>query len=233
MSRAIKRYGTPAYLASQPGAPKRPPRRYSQPELRKRRRAGMTTAHYSGSFSLAREIAEVVNPLARRVAAAPRPGRFGLPVTWMAEYAHELVGTVVGWLAEADARTRTAHLAAEPGKRKFAMQKLIDLAQRPVLPEITNAALADGSWAAALTALADGVDAGLADMLARAYPPNAAGLRGRTSRSEQLARLLGRTLDHAALELERRLDSADSNPEPTPAKTDPRAELAALGVTTD
>ncbi|MDV3291912.1 hypothetical protein [Mycobacterium avium] len=234
---AVRRYGTPAYRASVPGAlqPKRPPRRYSQAELRERRRAGMIVGHYSGDWSLAREIAEVVSPLARRIAAADRPARFAhsqASVPWLAEATHEAVGVIVGWLAEADARVKTAHLAAEPGKRKYAMTTLIDLAQRPALPEVTDAALADSSWAAALTALADGIDGAFSGLLAQAYPPGAPGLRGRESRSEQLARLLGRTIDRAALELERRLDRDEQADHRQTAQTDPRAELAALGINT-
>jgi hypothetical protein len=60
----------------------------------------------------------------------------------LADAAHELVSTVVGWLAgwlaETDALAKTKHLAGEPGKRTYAMTTLIDLAQRPALPEITD-----------------------------------------------------------------------------------------------
>lgn len=56
----MKRFGTPAHIASQPNAPQLPPRRYSQAEIRERRRAGLSTS-YTGQFSLAREIAEVVH----------------------------------------------------------------------------------------------------------------------------------------------------------------------------
>ncbi|KAA1431096.1 MULTISPECIES: hypothetical protein [Mycolicibacter] len=231
--RAVRRFGTPAHLASLPGAPKRPPRRYSQTELRERRRTGLTVGHYAGDWSLAREIADVVRPLAERVAAAPSSARFRLPVAWLAEATHELVGVIVGWIAEADAHAKTAHLANEPGKRKYAMTTLIDLAPRPALPEISRESLDAGSWAAVLTALADDIDGPLSALLGRAYPPNANELRGQTSRSERLARLLAQTLDRAALELERRLDTAQDHPEPTTSTTptDPRAVLAEMGVT--
>ncbi|MGD1282052.1 hypothetical protein ACKUUI_02315 [Mycobacterium seoulense] len=233
---AARRYGTPAYRASVPGAPQPTrPRRYSQTELRERRRVGMTVGHYGGDWSLAREIADVVTPLAERIADADRPARFShsqASVPWLAEATHEAVGVVVGWLAEADARVKTAHLAAEPGKRRYAMTTLIDLAQRPALPEVTDAMLADGSWAAALTAMADSIDAAFSGMLARAYPPGAPGLRGQASRAEQLVRLLGRTIDRAALALEQRLDRDEQADHRQPAPTDPRAELAALGINT-
>lgn len=234
---AFKRYATPAHLASQPGTPQPPPRQFSQPELRDRRRRGLPPGHYDGGWSLAREIAEVSAPLAERIAAADRPSRFGhssASVPWLAEAVHEAVHEVVAWVAERDARAKTAHLKDEPGKRRYAMTTLVDLAQRPALPEITSAALEDATWAGQLIALAETVDAPFAAMLAQAYPPGAPGLRGRESRSEQLARLLSRTLDSAALALERRLDRdarAEHRPATTPA--DPRAALAALGVQTD
>lgn len=95
--------------------------------------------------------------------------------------------------------------------------------------------LEDGSWAAALVALADDIDAAFSHLLACAWPPGAAVLRGRASRSEQLARLLGRTIDHAALELEHRLDrdeQADHRQTTQTADERARAELAALGINT-
>lgn len=239
MSRAVRRFGTPAHLASQPDAPQRPPRRYSQAELRQRRRAGMTVGHYGGDWSLAREIADVVSPLAQRVAAARRPTRFrhsatSASVPILAEATHELVGTIVGWLAEADARAKTAHLADDPGKRRYAMTTLIDLAKRPALPETTDEALADGSWAAALTAMADDIDTAFSELLARSYPPGAPALRGQLSRSQQLDRLLSRTIDRAAMALQRRLDRDDDQADrrQTSQTPDPRAELAALGIDT-
>lgn len=234
-SRAVRRFGTPAYLASLPGQPQRPPR-YSQAELRERRRRGLKTGHYGGDWSLAREIAEVVNPLADRVAAANRPARFAhsqANVPWLVEAVHEAVGVVVGWVAEAEARAKTRHLKDEPGKRKFAITAYCDLAPRPALPEVTDKALASGSWAAALVAMTEGVDAAFSELLSRSYAPNADGLRGQVSRSERLDRLLRDTIDRAALELERRLDrdhlSNRRQNDPTEAEC-ARAELESLGV---
>src|SRR6185312_14857124 len=139
-----------------------PPRRYSQAELRDRRRTGLAVAHYDGTWSLAREVADVVNPLAQRIAADDRPTRFmraTANVPSLAEAVHEAVGVVVGWVAETDARRRTTHLANEPGKRKCAMTTLCDLAPRPALPDITDDMMASGAWAAAVIELADGIDA--------------------------------------------------------------------------
>lgn len=238
--RSARRFGTPAHRAAQAGAPSRPPRRYTQDELRARRRAGFMAGHYDGDWSLAAEVAAVCRPLADRIAAADRPQRFNhspASVPWLIEEAHELVGVVVGWVAEADARRKTAHLADEPGKRRYAMQTLIDLAKRPALPEVTDDMLADGSWSAALIAMADGINAAFSDLLRHSYPPNAAGLRGQASRSERLHELLRRTIDRVAVGMEQRLDRDEHN---RPASADhrtpderARAELAALGVQTD
>lgn len=223
---------TPAALAARRP---QPPRRYSQAELRERRRTGLTVGHYDGTWSLAREIADAVEPLAQRIAADDRPSRFmrsTATVPWLAEEVHEAVGVIVGWLAEADARAKTAHLADEPGKRKYAMTTLIDLAPRPTLPDIADKDMVSGSWAAAVVAMADAVDAAFSDLLGRAYPPNAGALRGQPSRSDQLARLLSRTIDHAATALERRLDRDDHDHREDHQNADDRAraELAALGI---
>lgn len=235
--RAVRQFGTPAYRASLPGTPQRPPR-YNQAELRERRRRGLKTGQYDGDWSLAAEIAAVVNPLAERVAAADRPARFrhsatGGSVPDLAEAVHELVGAVVGWVAEAEARAKTKHLANEPGKRRYAMQTFCDLAARPALPEVTDKALASGAWAGQLVAMAEGVDTAFSELLSRSYPPDADGLRGQVSRSERLARLLGQTLDRAALELERRLDRDHLSKRRQTDQTEAeraRAELESLGV---
>ncbi|MCP9271145.1 hypothetical protein [Mycolicibacterium arenosum] len=232
-SHVIARRGTPAALAA---LRPQPPRRYSQAELRERRHIGLPAAHYDGTWSLAREIADVVGPLAQRIAAYDRPTRFmrsTATVPMLAEAVHELVGVVVGWVAEADARRRTAHLANEPGKRKYAMTTLVDLAPRPALPDITEKDMASGAWAAAVVAMAEAVDAEFSTLLARSHPPNAPTLRGQPSRSDQLARLLARTIDRAALALQRRLNR-DDYADHRPTETDrARAELAALGIDTD
>lgn len=228
---------THAALAAQRPQPRR---RYSQADLRQRRRDGLSAGHYARTWSLAREIADVLDPLAQRIAEADRPGRFmrtAVSVPWLAEEVHELVHEVVGWVAERDARAKTAHLASEPGKRRAAITKLVDLAPRPALPEITDKMLAYGSWAAALTAMAETVDAAFSELLASSYAPDAAELRGQPSRSDLLARLLARTLDRAAMALERRLDrDGQTNHDGAPAVTESdraRAELAALGIDTE
>ncbi|MDV3135420.1 hypothetical protein [Mycobacterium sp. 29Ha] len=233
LSHVIGRRGTYAALSA---ARPKPPRRYSQAELRERRRTGLTVGQYGGDWSLSREIADVVGPLAERIAADARPARFlrsTVTVPWLVEMVHELVGDITGWVAEREARAKTKHLANEPGKRRYAMTTLVDLAPRPALPEVTGKALADGSWVATLVAMAETVDAEFSALLAHSHPPNAAALRGQPSRSDLLARLLARTIDQAATALERRLnrdDQGERNQDHQTPDDRARAELAAMGI---
>ncbi|KWX25722.1 hypothetical protein AFM11_05180 [Mycolicibacterium wolinskyi] len=226
---------TPAGRAAQRPEPVRA---YSQPEIRRRRRAGLPIVNYGGGWSIVAEIAEVCEPLAQRIAASERPGRFSwrgsqVGVHDLVAAAHEAVGDITGWLAEADAHVKTKHLAGDPGKRRYAMTTLCDLAPRPALPDVTDAMIRDGSWAAALIEMAEPVDAGLADLLRRAHPPGAPALRGQLSRSERLDRLLRESLDRPAAELECRLDRADreaAKPSALAKAEAARAELEAMGV---
>ncbi|POX88375.1 hypothetical protein C3473_27285 [Mycobacterium kansasii] len=215
-----------------------PPRTFNRAELRDRRHKGLPPGHYTGDWSFAREVADRVNTLARDIAADDRPTRFMRTtacVPYLAEAVHEAIHEVVGWVAESDAYAKTAHLAAEPGKRRAATTLLVDMAPRPALPTITDDMMATGAWAAAVIEMAETVDAAFSDLLARSHPPNAPALRGQASRSDLLARLLSRTIDRAAVALERRLDHADhADHRPTAQNADDiaRAELAALGVQT-
>ncbi|WP_374025608.1 hypothetical protein [Mycobacterium sp. HNNTM2301] len=210
-------------------------RQADQTEQRRRRRASMPLA-YDGAFDLAAEVAAIAEPLAARVAAGPQPLAFRPHVIELADATHELVSTVVGWLAETDALARTKHLAGEPGTRRKAVRTLCDLAQRPTLPDMTDDVLASGSWAALLIEMAAPSAEPLAGLLARSWPPDHEALRGRPSRSERLNELLRNTIDRAALALERRLDWAQSAPTAPARPTDTerteqaRAELAAMGV---
>lgn len=200
-----------------------------QNDDRRRRRQHLPTVN-TASFSAICEIADVAGPLADQVATLPNPLQLRRPILAYADAAHEFAGTLTGWEAERDARRRTEHLADDPGKRKYAMTTLIDLAPRPALPEITDEMITDGSWVAALVEMVAPVDAALSDLLAHAFGPGAPALRGQMSRSEKLDRLLRETVDRAALSLERALDRADTVPSSPIAKADPRAELAALGI---
>ena len=201
-----------------------------QAEDRRRRRQHLPTVN-TGKFCASSEIANVAGPLAEEVVTLPNPLQLRRPILAYADAAHEFAGTLTGWEAERDARRRTEHLADDPGKRKYAMTTICDLAPRPTLPEITDAMILDGSWVAALVEMVAPIDRQLADLLAHAFGPGAPALRGQLSRSEKLDALLRETVDRAALSLERALDRADTVPTPAPTtKPDPRAELAALGI---
>jgi hypothetical protein len=219
---------TPAGRARAAGLPE-PTRVVSQAEWRKRRRQRLLTQRLSGPFIPSREIADVAEPLAARLAAlarADRSGgqvpsvalRFKAPVVVFADAAHELISAIIGWQAEVDGLSKTGHLAAEPGKRRYALNLIKDTAQRPELPMIGDRHIRKGSWAADLTAMAAAAD----------------GLRVASGYSDRLGKLLRETVDLAALDLERKVSSAESNPpvrRSAAASTDhARAELQALGV---
>lgn len=209
---------------------------FSQEELRERRRHRLPLA-YDGSFDLAAEITAIVSPLAGRVAGLPQPLFARVWVVDVAEAVHELVGTVIGWTAEADALARTGHLADDPGKRTHAVKLYRDLAQRPALPDITDDMLISGSWAAVLVRLGRPHSGPLAELLTRSRPPNHEALRGQPSRSERLETLLRQTVDRVARSLQHYVERRESErPKRARAQTDEeqaRRELAALGVHLD
>lgn len=202
---------------------------FTQAQWRPRRRQRLITQRVR-FFSPSREIAEVAEPLATRIAARaavppvssvpPVALRFRQPVAAFADAVHELVSGLIGWQAEQDGQAKTAHLANEPGQRRHALNLIKDTAQRPVLPPISDQMIDDGSWAAALTEMASAAD----------------GLRVAAAYSDRLERLLLGTIDRAALALERRLDRDDqiraTNTTTAPTDADPAAELAALGIHT-
>ncbi|TXH18797.1 MAG: hypothetical protein E6R06_25950 [Mycobacterium sp.] len=218
----------PKYAKPSPKAP--------QGEQRDRRR-GQLALHYGQGFSLTQEIADICTPLAAKVAAAPEPTpcRCRDDVQALAGAVHELVGTVVGWLAEAQAQKKAANVA--PGARERSIRLMVDLAERPRLPEITDDALHSGAWATALVEMARPYSEPLAKHLGRAKPPGVA--EPNRSASELLEAAL-REVDHAALELQTRLKwnavcaeeyqhvlaaRADRDP-----KAQARAELAQMGI---
>lgn len=209
------------------GAPPAPT--YSQTELRQGLRV-----HYTGAFNLTREVKAIIAGLSNRVAAEPHPLVWRGPVGDVADAVHELVSFAVGLAAESDGHAKGAHLTGSD--RRKALRTLADLARRPTAPEITDAALTAGDWAALLVAQAEPHAAPLAAVLSRALPPGDFRLAGVASVSERLEAQL-RQLDMAALTLTRRLDrtaffrSQQPNPEPTDQAQTARAALAELGVT--
>ncbi|GAT09371.1 hypothetical protein H7I77_01835 [Mycolicibacterium novocastrense] len=225
------RNNTPAARAAQLDQPQRAPVVYTQDQLRHRRRAGLLH-RYTRAFDLTAEVAAIVSPLAARMSYLSRPGACWREVDALTAAVHELTHVVVGLIAERDARRKTAHLPYE--KRAYAVRRLVDLAERPALPEIDDDALASGAWAATLIAIAEPYSGQLADLLAHALPPGAT--RGVRSASERLEAGL-RVVDTAALTLDRLLDRAERSREqrrrqtPPPTETErARAELAALGI---
>lgn len=217
---AMKHYGTPAHRAAQRPQP-RPV--YSQAELRDRRRKQLPGT-LEGGWSLSSEMAAICGPLAAGVAAATCPAGYWRAVDQLTDAVHETVSAAVGLLARADAERRCRHLGVDDRGRS--VQALVDLAERPKLPEFTDDDLAAGTWAATLTALADPYSADLSGLLDRALT---------TAVSDRMLAVL-REVDLAALALRRRLDrdAKSSAPAATPAAaTDAdrkRAELHALGV---
>jgi hypothetical protein len=181
-----------------------PPPRYSQQELRARRRQRLSVS-YGGGFDLALEVADIITPLAVRVAAEPNPVAWRGEVEHLADVVHELVGTMAGWLAEDEAREKVG--GVKPDARSRSVRLLTDLAPRPAAPELTADHVTGGTWAAVLVDMARCYSGQLGKLLARSRPPNDPGLQGQPSRSARLEDAL-RPLDHAALDLSKRLDQA-------------------------
>ena len=217
---AVISYNTPAHRAGQ-----RPQSRpvYSQSELHDRRRAQLPVT-LGGGWSLSSEVAAICDPLAESVAAARCPASYWRAVDQLTDSVHEAVSVAVGLLARADAQRRCRHLGVD--ERGRSIQALVDLAERPKLPEITDDELSSGTWAATLTALAEPYSVDLSGLLGRA--------RTTTVSDRMLAAL--REVDLAALALQRRLDrdrKAVARAAKPAAETEAdrkRAELAAMGV---
>ncbi len=217
---AVISYGTPAHRAGQ-----RPQSRpvYSQSDLRERRRRQLPVT-LEGGWSLSSEVAAICAPLAEAVAAAKCPAGHWRAVDQLTDAVHETVSAAVGLLARADAERRCRHLGVDDRGRSI--QALVDLAERPKLPEIADDDLAAGTWAATLTALAQPYSADLSGLLGRART---------TAVSDRMLAAL-REVDRAALALQRRLDrdrkaQARAAKPATETEADrKRAELAAMGV---
>ncbi len=146
-----------------------------QDEQRRRRRASQRN-HLTGVWVLSAEVAALLADLGEAVAAVPKPLRVRVAVDEATAATHELVSAVVGLCAEFDAG----------GGGATTRKAIADLAPRPRLPAILDAAILDGSWLAVLVALARPFDAPLADVLGRALPPGDERLRGQQSCSERV-----------------------------------------------
>jgi hypothetical protein len=208
-----------------------------QGEQRKLRLTGRRVI-YGQAFSLTTEIAAIVTPLAARIAAEPEPGPVLCrdDVQALADAVHAVVSAVVGRIAESEAQRKTAGVA--PENRARASKLIRDMAQRPPAPTITDEALTDGSWSAALVELASPFSDGLSKLLGRSNPPGAV-TGGQRSRSELLVAEL-REVDVAAVALAKRLAWAAvcreeyQKVQELRAERDPevqaRKELAQMGI---
>ena len=178
--------------------------------MRERRRGGLPVA-YAGEFSLTEEVVSIVDQLARRASQLPNPQGINRRVTELVDAVHELVSTVVGWLAKDEGcRAHEQRLAAlESVDRARAVRLLVDLAPRPPLPVIGPAEITSGRWATALVEIIEPYDHPLAALLARSHAPGDPLLRCRTSRSEMLTDLL-REVDSAARQAEIVVDKAEA-----------------------
>ena len=203
-----------------------------QTEQRRHRRAQLDVV-YSGDFDLLAEVHDIIAPLARRVAAEPNPAAFWPGIDELTAAVHALVTEVARLLALADARRAAAHLPVE--QRGRAVKMLLDLVERPVSPEMTDADIAHRRWAKVLSEHVSPYSGPLADLLSRAAPPGTR--RGLPSVSEHLVDAL-REVDQAAINLEHSLGKAEffrgslrhMNENETDPAEQARAELAAMGV---
>jgi hypothetical protein len=204
-----------------------------QVEQRRRRRARQAVV-YDGGFNLATEVADIVTPLAERIAAEPVPAVWWSRVAELAEGTHAAVVAVADLLAEADGLRRTRHLPVEQRGRAVALVREQAKAHRPDAPVVTEAELVAGSWAAVLTELAHPYSEPLADLLRHAVRPGTT--RGRLTASEQVETAL-RLIDTPAIGIRNTLDTAAAGrvthkaPRPVRRSVDEiEAELAELGV---
>lgn len=216
--------------------PKLPPV-YTQAELRDRRRNGLTHVYGSG-FSLTVEVADLITAAAAGVAADVNPRAFRDDVERLADAVHELLGTVVGWVAEAEAIAKVTAANVAPDSRARSVRLLKDIAERPPALTITDADLQTGKWATELVEMARPYSDPLSGLLGRAPRPGMVP-DGALSLSERLEAAL-KPVDRAVRELQRQMSwieycrTENAKIAATRAGNDPkaraRAELAALGI---
>lgn len=220
-----------ARRAPRPTSPTPPPI-YSQAEQRERRRKHLPVT-YDGTFDLTAEVAALLDPLAERIAADPHPTGHAVAVEDVTDAVASTVRAIARLLAELDARQRCAGVPIE--QRGRAIAALIQLADMPGDPEVTDDDLGSGEWASALTRHAALYSVQLADRLGRALPPGQT--RGALSVSELVEAEL-RAIDSAATLLSRRIAASERQRAQTSTrKADTRTEaeqaratLADLGI---
>ena len=202
-----------------------------QAEQRRRRRARQRIV-YGGGFSLTTEVAEIVTPLADRIAAEPSPSVWLPRVTELADATPTAIVAVTDMLAEVDALRRTRHLPVDTRGRAVVLIREQAKQYRPDRPVVTVDDLAAGSWAAVLIDMARPYSDPLAGLLSRAVQPGTT--RGRLTPSEAVVTVL-RLIDSPAIAIRKTLDTAAAGrvarQPPRPTRSDEiAAALAALGV---
>ncbi|WP_328435739.1 hypothetical protein [Nocardia puris] len=205
------------------------PPAFDQAEARRRRRVYLAVT-LPGEFDLKAEVADILEPLAERVAVDRMPGRYRDAVGALSDAVHVAVVGALMLVADRDDRARVQHL--EVGARERALRLLREARTLPARPTFDADALESGRWAQTLVDFAASVSEPLSRLLSDAWPPGAVALRGQRSVSERLVDLL-RGVDRAAADLERRLDRAPKivSVRPVDAADRARAELRALGIT--
>lgn len=204
-----------------------------QAEQRQRRRARQAVV-YDGGFNFATEVADIVTPLAERIAAEPVPAVWWSRVTELAGATHAAIVAVADLLAEADALRRTQHLPVDQRGRAVALVREQAKAHRPDAPVVTDADITTASWAAVLIDMAHPYSDPLSELLSRAVKPGTT--RGLLTPSERVEAAL-RLIDTPAIAVRNTLEIAAAGrvthraPRPTRSADDIEAELAAMGVT--
>lgn len=202
-----------------------------QAEQRQRRRQRRALV-YSGEFALLREIRDITEPLAVRVAAEPVPGAYWAQVKELVNATRAVVVVILDMAAEVEASRRTAHLRAD--ERSQARRLLVDLAKadRPAVPELDRGQLVSGAWPEVLVELCRPVAGTCSDLLDRGWSRSR---DPRDSASDRLVEAL-RGIDRAALSLGRHIDGAAVHRERFAKARGPsefdraRAVLAQMGV---
>lgn len=194
----------------------------AQGELRRYRQRGRTVI-LGKTFCLSAEVAAIAGPLAERLAvpgvAAKRPVAAVEAVQAFLDAVHDgLAEAAARWAAEPDARRRTAHLT-NAADRARSVKHLLDLAPRPVLPEVKRRDVAAGLWA---SALADGFkpfDKALALRLRDAPRPDDPDMAGRQTLSDHVVLALRQHLDRPARALEHEVGLIERITPPPPGLT--------------
>ena len=149
------------------------PQQADQAQLRAARRAHHLHT-YGPDWSLAIEVAQITEPLARQVAGRPSPEFYLAHVDELIDACTAAVKCAALMIARAGAARRTAHLPIE--ERGRAIRRLIDETPRPKRPQITGKALKSGTWALVCTELARPYSGPLSTLLANAAPERRASM---------------------------------------------------------